>query len=819
MNADVFISHHTNSSRHIVEAISNKLESMGIRCWHSGKDLHGGDFASSIMSALESCKIFLLVLNRPASQSAHVLNELEIVTDRLGRQEDVVILPFHVADEEISPAAKYYIKRHHWIDAMDPPMWQRVDELTAHVALLLGKTEVPAHTPSSPSYRLLSRLPQAREVFDGRDSVIEQIAKSFESGKRVLFLEGIGGIGKSELAKQYALRHESSYDHILFVTFSTTLQKLVCDSDQISIDGLERAKNESDEAFFSRKLQILRSLGGDRTLIIVDNFDVDDDPCLKEFASCGCRIIFTTRNGHPSFPTIKVTAIEDMDVLMGIFEQNYGDHIPDDEREAMEEIFRLIEYHTYTIELIAKQMEASFLSAPEMLEIVKRGTLRHEVSETVAGRHDRKTAFGHICSLFNTSGLANEEKKLLMYLSLMGTQGVSAARFKEWAGLENFESVNRMVRRSWVRKERGQRLSLHPLVKEVVHHELKPTADNCCEFLTRITEFCFFAWFRPYEENVAVAGNILSLLEYFSPPDAGHYRIFIHYPNFLWQVGRFEESVFYGHKVYDAFLRHHGDASMVSGLAAQYLGGCYFNSGRIRESIAWYKKGLECMLASGVGDHEDLGMSYEKVARCYTWEYEQDFAKAEELFQVSLDMRVRLRDGLSGGRQYDRVASYEPYDVQLANDRIGEVYMELGRMYQAMGDYQQASHYSQLQLDILVRNRPDNLSGIAYCHYDLGVCRYHQALQARRNSNTAECDALLKQAEDYLSMALESNMKMRGGLAIDTIDNQEYLADVYKAQDRKGDASNAYMAVLTMVENLLGPTHPRLADVKKKMSF
>ena len=301
--------------------------------------------------------------------------------------------------------------------------------------------------------------------------------------------------------------------------------------------------------------------------------------------------------------------------------------------------------------------------------------------------------------------------------------------------------------------------------------------------------------------------------------DAAHYQIFIHYPNFLWQVGRFEESIFYGQKIYDSFAQHHGEASMVTGLAAQYLGGCYFNSGRRKESIPWYKKGLECMLASGTGDHEDLGMSYEKVARCYTWEYEQDFARAEELFQISLDMRIRLRDGLADGKQYDRVASYEPYDLQLANDRIGEVYMEMGRMYQAMSDYQQASHYTQLELDIILRNRPDNLSGIAYCHYDLGVCRYRQALQARQNADKDAANALLKQSEEYLEKALASNMKMRGALAIDTIDNQEYLADVYKAQGRRGDASNAYMAVLTMVEDLLGPTHPRIADVKEKMRF
>jgi len=612
MNVDVFISYHTTSSSHIVDAIANKLESVGIRCWHSGKNIPGGAYAGQIMQALNSCKVYLLVLNRPASESAHVLNELDNITSRLSRKEAVTILPFHVADEDISPDARYYIQRHHWIDAMTPPMWQRVDELAEHIALLLGKETVTASAgkAAAPSYRLISRMPQAREVFDGRDNLIDQIGSTFAAGKRVLFLEGIGGIGKSELAKQYALRHEADYDNILFVTFSGALEKLLCDPTQIQIEGLEREKEESDGEFFARKLQILRTLGSDRTLLIVDNFDVDDDPSLKAFANCGCRMIFTTRNAHPGYTSIKVPAIEDMDVLMGIFEQNFGDSVPEDERWAMEELFRLIEYHTYTIELIAKQMEASFLSASEMLDILKSGGLQDSVSETVAGRNDRKTAFGHICSVFNTSNLTDSEKRLLMYLSLMGTQGVTASRFKEWAELKSFEEVNKLVRRSWIRKESGQRLSLHPMVKEVVHYELVPDAQNCWGFLRNMTMFCYRAWFRTFSENQAVAHNILSVLEYFKEIDGREYKNFMYFPNFLWQVGRFEESVFHCHRVYDATVRAWGADSMEAGLIAMYLGGCYFNGNRVKESIPWYHRALTAMQNSGAGDSEDLGMAF-----------------------------------------------------------------------------------------------------------------------------------------------------------------------------------------------------------------
>ncbi len=79
--------------------------------------------------------------------------------------------------------------------------------------------------------------------------------------------------------------------------------------------------------------------------------------------------------------------------------------------------------------------------------------------------------------------------------------------------------------------------------------------------------------------------------------------------------------------------------------------------------------------------------------------------------------------------------------------------------------------------------------------------------------------AELEKAVKLLETALESNMKMHGGLAIDTIVNQEYLADAYAALGNYGEASNGYMAVITMVESLLGTEDPRIASVKQKMNF
>ena len=821
MDIDVFVSHHTETSLHIVEGIVNKLESIGIRCWYAPRDTED-TYASSIAKALNSCSVFLLILNRPASESFHVLNEIDMVTKRLTRNEDVKILPFHVADDEITDDAQYYLGRIHWIDAMTPPMYQRIDELVERIAKLLGKDmTIPKQTDGqdTANYRLVGKMPQTRDIFDGRDHLIEEIHTAFQNGKRTLFLEGIGGIGKSELAKQYALRYKSDYENILFVTYVSSLEKLFCDPAAIMIENFPPLQEENEAEYFQKKLQVLRTITDEKTLLIIDNFDVDDDPGMKELLEGNYHVIFTTRNAHPGYPSVKVGAIQDLDVLFGIFEQNYGDTVDPSDRPYIEEIFRMIEYHTYTIELIAKQMEASFLSAPEMLELLKKGRLQTGVSETVSGRRDRKTAFDHICSVFNTSNLNEEEKEILSELSLMGTGGVKASRFREWAELTSFETVNQLIRKSWIRKEAGQKLSLHPLVKEVVHSVLRPTVDSCRHFLENIMQFCFFSWFRNYQENVEAADNVLAILEYFGTPDGREFFIFEPYGPFLWQVGRFEDSILYAHRMYDSCVEHLGENTMQTGYAAKNLGGCYFNSGRLKESIPWYKQGLKSMLASSEEESEDLAMAYEKVARCYTWEYEQDFEKAEIYFEKALDIRLRLREALQNGEKREMLMKCENYGPKLAEIRIAESYMEMARMYQMLHQYEKALEYSVKQGEILQTYCPDDIASNAYSLYDQGVSHYYLGMEAKARDDEECAQAELDQAEQKLQKALDMNLKRRGELAIDTIDNQEYLADVYAAMGRYGEASNAYMAVVSMTENLMGKDCERITLVKQKMNF
>lgn len=140
MAIDIFISYHTETSLQIVKEITKKLESNGIKCWYSDRDSQGA-YADSIVRAIEECRVFILVLNKDASESPHVLNELDVVTKRLAKKEMVDIIPFHIADNDISRGASYYIERWDWIDATIPPLEQRIIELVDRIASIINKRD------------------------------------------------------------------------------------------------------------------------------------------------------------------------------------------------------------------------------------------------------------------------------------------------------------------------------------------------------------------------------------------------------------------------------------------------------------------------------------------------------------------------------------------------------------------------------------------------------------------------------------------------------------------------------------------------------
>ena len=107
----VFISHST-CDRKVVEQLCDYLESKGIQCWVSFRDLTSGSFSGAITRSLKACDVFLLVSSKEACRSPHVKNEVS-----LAFSQNKHIIPFLLDDNPFDDDLEYFLSLKQYIKA------------------------------------------------------------------------------------------------------------------------------------------------------------------------------------------------------------------------------------------------------------------------------------------------------------------------------------------------------------------------------------------------------------------------------------------------------------------------------------------------------------------------------------------------------------------------------------------------------------------------------------------------------------------------------------------------------------------------------
>lgn len=322
--------------------------------------------------------------------------------------------------------------------------------------------------------------------FVGRKKELSMLCDALNAHHSV-FLSGIGGIGKTELAWHFAHIHREDIRNIMFVPFSGDIVSTVCGSD-LDIGNFERGKNETDNALFKRKLSALRSAADENDLFILDNFDTDDMSGLMELLECPCRFIVTTRNDFRDYDLFQldIGGFSDKESVMQLF--RIYDPLTYDEYESgyIEKIIELTERHTMTVELIAK-----YLRTTNEMPSVLFGRLSE--TEGVAGtggadvrqRKDRTlrsaAVNAHLSALFDLSAFTESQREVIGSLSLLGYVSIRKDVFERLCPVESCdEDISRLIKSGWIRQDaQNGRISLHQIILDLVYTKLSPNAETC----------------------------------------------------------------------------------------------------------------------------------------------------------------------------------------------------------------------------------------------------------------------------------------------------------------------------------------------------
>ena len=102
-----------------------------------------------------------------------------------------------------------------------------------------------------------------------------------------------------------------------------------------------------------------------------------------------------------------------------------------------------------------------------------------KIGSTKDGRNKKATYYDHIHTLFSLYRLSKGEQEIMRCLIFIPSKGISARRFGSWLKLRNLNKVNDLIEMGFVQPGNDHYVSLHPMIREVVVEELKPSVQNC----------------------------------------------------------------------------------------------------------------------------------------------------------------------------------------------------------------------------------------------------------------------------------------------------------------------------------------------------
>ena len=342
-------------------------------------------------------------------------------------------------------------------------------------------------SPAVLNYIMDSEVPKPCRHFLGREDELEKLHAILEENSKV-FLYGIAGIGKSELAKAYAKTYRKKYTNILYLMYSGDLRQ-----DIIDLDFADDLPEDTEENRFRKHNRFLRTLKED-TLLIIDNFNTTatKDSFLSVVLKYRCRVIFTTRSRFDNYTSMDLEEISDPEALLSLMRCFYSD--ADKYSSVLKQIIQTVHSHTLAVELSARLLETGILEPQKLLTRLQAEKSALDATDTIDiikdGQSRKATYYDHIHTLFSLYQLSPAEKDIMRGLSFAPAGGISGRLYAHWLKLSDMNIINGLIEKGFIQTQTGRQIALHPMIQEVTVDETAPSVKNSSVLLCSLQDIC-----------------------------------------------------------------------------------------------------------------------------------------------------------------------------------------------------------------------------------------------------------------------------------------------------------------------------------------
>lgn len=651
------------------------------------------------------------------------------------------------------------------------------------------------------------------ETFFGRDQEIEDIHTAFDD-RNVVFLHGLGGIGKSGIAQHYWQKKKSFYTTVVFASYEGDLAALVANDLVFSVRDASRRTNENhilqtDKEYARDKLELIKRNTDEHTLIILDNYDVDEDDFFETFIqNARFRTLITTRNEPEcgKFFVLPVGPIDDEETLKKMFLKYARAAMLDENDPAFPALFEITERHTLTLELVAKYMaDAGIHSVGEMVSLLEGKSL------AVLSDTEGKDRYGRIRDLLRMTQINEKEKMFLRCMAMLPHTGVQQTLFRDWSK-DIFSANARLERLSLIKLNNANKtVSMHPVIREVVLSELKPDYDSCRAFIERCAmvgeDHIPKMWALTYEEKRQRLSCYKSILSQVPEITTDTYQLYVNVSTMANYVAPFDDATNLHDRILKFAYKYFGEESDEAMLVLNKMGWKCSNVGKVEQAVEYYSKAAEWFIEHPNYRSREAHSCILACADSYCCRYikhigtdDQDMAdyrKGFDYFRRCEEYGEKMK--AFAQEENEEYQIYLEYQLASVDRILVKHYLEMGWYYAAEGaliGYREAIRNFEKKTNSLAESDWGNW------HYYYGKIRY-----AMEDDLGYAIYCLEESRDIYLKYLGSQNAKM--------IDVLETLYLCYKKMGFLKEASGYLQEALDAATILYTSEHPVLMRLKE----
>ncbi len=610
---------------------------------------------------------------------------------------------------------------------------------------------------------IINKTPTPKHHFFGRQNELAKIHKELEKND-IVFVYGVGGIGKSELTKKYIDEHKDDYQAIVFISYNGDIINSL-------ISGVEFSRTNINGGTVKKRYKnwksALRSCDISNGLIVIDGVDKKCsgfNDTIDFLAEMGFKLLISSRiKSHSGYQTIEIKA-ENSDKLFEFFieiaELNSSE-LSIEERDTIYSILSTVDNHTMAIELLALQYKNSLKDLTTYYADLQNG-----IDKTKAKVNFRKDSIDDafettnyfIDALFDLSELDRKAIELFKVLCLAPADGIKIVHLIKALNSDEdiINTINQLVNLGWIQRV-GKKIQLHAVIDELILINFTPSFDEenqkkYIEFIINNIEFCLtdYNQVREYLDyllgyankikrisdkkgsnkyteiarlllNYGLYDLALSVAQYGadvfknSHGESTPYLVAIYneIANLYTKKGNQEQALLYCEYAFAILQKQHGENALEASKNCTNFGLVYSEKGDFKKALDYFKRALEILEADDGKDLQFLAMAYNNIGAAYSkfGDTGEALKYYEKAFPLMVSIHGKYHPDMAANCnniaieylkqfKFDKALEFHQYALEIRKKVYGENHPYVGMSYREIS----LVYFQKRQLDPALKN-------------------------------------------------------------------------------------------------------------------